>query len=199
MASNPSDTSIADTEPNAAAVIGSAVAGTPTKPRRSARGGGATTATSALSARWLALSERDRTLLAIAGAVLGLFLLYALAIRPAWATVRSTPNRIADMDVQIQQMQRQVVESKELRGTPRTQPQQSAAALKSATDALGATGKLAVAGDRATLTVQNATGDQIRRWLADARSNARVRALEATLTRGPSGYTGSLVVALPTP
>ena len=33
-------------------------------------------------------------------------------------------------------------------------------------------------------------------WLAEVRSAARARVVEATLTRGPQGYSGSVVVAL---
>jgi general secretion pathway protein M len=188
------DSSLLDTEPNPRAA----------RPEAAQRAGAAAgtergaAATGALSARWAALSERDRTLVGLAAMVLGAFLLYAVAIRPAWQVVSQTPARMAEMDQQLQQMQRLALESKELRSAPRMQPQQSAAALKSATDALGPAGRLAVSGDRATITLNNASGEQIRRWLSDVRSNARVRTLEATLSRGQGGYTGSIVVALPT-
>jgi len=51
--------------------------------------------------------------------------------------------------------------------------------------------------DRATLTLNGANGSQLRDWLVEARSSARARPLEANLTRGPQGYSGSIVVALP--
>jgi general secretion pathway protein M len=37
----------------------------------------------------------------------------------------------------------------------------------------------------------------LRDWLAEVRSSARARPLEANLARGPLGYSGSIVVALP--
>ncbi len=154
---------------------------------------------SSLRARWAGLAQRERMMLGVAAAVLGTFLVYVIAIRPAWNTVSEAPKRIAELDSQLQQMQRMASESKELRGTPRMPPSQSSTALKTATDAMGAAGRLTLAGDRATLTVTNANGDQLRRWLLDARTTARARPVEATLTRGAGGYSGSLIVALPAP
>ena len=61
----------------------------------------------------------------------------------------------------------------------------------------GDRGRLVVLGDRATLTLSNASGEQLRGWLAEARSSARARPVEATLNRGPQGYSGTLIVALP--
>ena len=71
---------------------------------------------------------------------------------------------------------------------------QAAAALKTATDTLGATGKLTPAGERATLTLTNASGEQIKRWLVDARTTARARTIEAKLHRSGAGYSGTVVV-----
>ena len=80
---------------------------------------------------------------------------------------------------------------------PALNSSQAAAALRSASDALGAAGRLQIVGDRATLTLTAASSTQLRDWLAEARSAARARPLEANLTRGPQGYSGSIVVVLP--
>ena len=80
---------------------------------------------------------------------------------------------------------------------PKIQPSQATAALKTATDTLGPVGKLSLAGDRATLTLSNANGDQLKRWLVDARTTARARTVEAKLSRSAAGYSGTVVVALP--
>jgi general secretion pathway protein M len=134
--------------------------------------------TAPLRARWQTLGVRERRALAVAAWVLGLFL-------------------IDRLDAQLQQMQRQATEARELRGTPALNSSQSAAALRAATEALGAAGRLQVVGDRATLTLTGINGSQLRDWLAEARTAARARPLEANLTRGLQGYAGSIVVALP--
>ncbi|MFN7197987.1 MAG: type II secretion system protein M, partial [Hylemonella sp.] len=92
---------------------------------------------------------------------------------------------------------REAAESRELRDAPRINLAQASTALQATTERLGDNGKLQVIGDRATLTLTNADGDQLRRWLAEARSGARARPVEANLTRGPQGHSGTLVVALP--
>ena len=150
-----------------------------------------------LRERWQALGVRERRGLSLAGALLGLFLLWALAIAPAWRTAREAPAQLDRLDAQLQQMQRLAGEAHSLRNTPTIASSQAVAALRAATDALGGAGRLQLAGDRATLTLTGANGSQLRDWLAEARSNARARPLEANLTRGPQGYNGSIVVALP--
>ena len=93
-------------------------------------------------------------------------------------------------------MQRLAAESKGCAPPRRCRRPQSAAALKAATERLGAQGRLALAGERATLTLSGASGSQLGAWLVEARSAARARVVEAQLTRGPQGYSGSVVVAL---
>ena len=149
-------------------------------------------------ARWRALAERERRGVTIIAWVLGLFVLWALAIAPAWRTARNAPVQLDQLDVQLQQMQRQANEARELRAIPALGATQAAAALKVASEALGSAGRLQLGGDRATLTLTGANGTQLREWLAEARSTARARPIEANLTRGPQGYSGTIVVALPT-
>lgn len=151
-----------------------------------------------LRARWRALGARERRGVAIAAALVGLALLWFVALQPALRTLRSAPATIDALDAQLQQMQRQAAEVRELRATPPLPAGQSAAALKVASDKLGERGRLVVLGDRATLTLTNATPEQLRRWLAEARASARARPLEATLARGAQGYSGTVVVVLPT-
>jgi general secretion pathway protein M len=148
-------------------------------------------------ARWRALGKRERRGISIAAWVLGLFLLWALAIAPAWRTARAAPAQLDQLDGQLQQMQRQANEARELRAIPALGSAQSAAALRTASDELGAAGRLQLSGDRATLTLTGANGTQLSSWLAEARSAARARPIEANLTRGPAGYSGSIVVVLP--
>jgi general secretion pathway protein M len=147
-------------------------------------------------ARWRALTPRDRRFVAVAATVIGLLLAWWIAVQPAWRTVRDAPALIDRLDAQLQQMQRLAAEGRELRGTPPVSPGQSASVLQAATARLGDRARLAIAGDRATLTLNGASSEQLRAWLSEARSGARARPLEAQLSRGTAGYSGTLVVAL---
>jgi general secretion pathway protein M len=150
-----------------------------------------------LRARWLALGARERQWLTIAGWIVGAALLWVIAIGPAWRSVSSAPARLDQLDAQLQQMQRMAGEARALRGAPAVGAVQSQAAVKGATDALGGVARLQLAGDRATVTFTNASGAQLREWLNEVRGAARARPVEASLTRGAQGYSGSVVLALP--
>ena len=146
--------------------------------------------------RWAALPSRERLGLGLAGLVIAIALVWVAAVAPALRTLREAPAQIDALDGQLQSMQRLAAEAHELRGTSPVPVTQAALALKSATDRLGDRGRIALQGDRATLTLNGVTGETLRAWLTEARSGARARAIEAQLTRGPQGYAGTLVVTL---
>lgn len=145
---------------------------------------------------WAALPARDRQLGALAGVVLGLFITWTLAVQPAWRTLQSAPAQREALDVQWQAMQQLATEAKDFRSAPPVTIEQSSSALQAATARLGDQGRLALQGERAVLTLQGASTSQLRDWLAEARSGARARPVEARLTRAAAGYSGTVVVAL---
>ena len=151
-----------------------------------------------LRARWAAFAPRERRLLSVAAAVLGLFLLWTLAIAPAWRTLRSAPAQLDTLDAQWQQMQALAAEAGRLRGAPPVPLDQAQAALSAATERLGSpASKLSLQGERALLTLKGVGALQLSAWLAEARAGARARVVEATLTQtGPGTYDGSLTLAL---
>ena len=153
--------------------------------------------TLAAAAAWRAAqSARDRLLLGVAGTVLALFITWSVAVQPAWRTLSLAPAQRESLDAQWQAMQRLAAEAKELRGAPPVSMEQSSAALRAATERLGDKGRLAMQGERAVLTLQDVNTSQLRDWLAEARSGARARPVEARLTRAAQGYSGTVVVAL---
>lgn len=147
-------------------------------------------------AYWRSRAPRERLALGAAGTVLGAFLVWLIFIQPAWRSLRETPAQLDALDAQLQQMQRLAAESQSLRGVAAVTQVQAAAALKSATDRLADRGRLSLQGDRASLTLNGVSPEALRGWLLEARSAARVRPVEAQLTRGPQGYSGTVVVTL---
>lgn len=150
-----------------------------------------------LHARWKARPLRERRAALAAAWLVGLLLLWVLAIAPAWRTASLAPARLDQLDNQLQMLQRMAGEARELRALASIPPTQAIGVLRAATDALGGAGRLQASSERATLTLSGVSSAQLRDWLAEARSNARARPIEANLTRGPTGFTGSIVVALP--
>lgn len=152
-----------------------------------------------LRARWRRLARRERRMVAAALAVLGLGLLWVLAVQPAWRTLREVPAQIESVELQLQQMQRDATETRELRNLPTVKPSQAEAALRGATDRLGANARLTLQGDRATLTLNGVSGEALAAWLGEVRTAARARPDEAKLSRGPNGYSGSVLLSLSRP
>jgi general secretion pathway protein M len=149
-----------------------------------------------VGAWWRALPLRERRLALLAGGVLLAFLLWTLAIQPAWRTIATAPAELDELEAQLQGMQRLAGEVTQLRATPPVNPELAAAALKAATERLGEQGKLSLQGERAVLTVNGVATSDLRDWLAEARSGARARPVEANLLRSGPGLSGTLVLSL---
>ena len=145
---------------------------------------------------WRARLPRERQALVLMGTVLVVFVVWGVFVRPAWRSAAAAPVQIDRLDAELQQMQRTAAESRTLGGAPPVPPTQAALALKSATERLGERAKLSQRGDRATLTFTNLGAEALRAWLAEARSGARARPVEAQMQRGASGYNGSIVVSI---
>jgi general secretion pathway protein M len=149
-----------------------------------------------LRARWQALAPRERRMVAAAAAVVAFAVAWMLFVRPAWHTVRETPKEIDALDLQLQQMQGMAAEARELHGVAPMSPDQSGQALQAATQRLGNKARVTMQGDRAVVNLNGVTTRQFSEWLNDVRAGARARPLEVQLSRGPQGYSGTVVVGL---
>ena len=150
----------------------------------------------ALRERWRTLGTRDRRLALLALAVIGAFLVWSVAIQPAWRILRDAPVQRDLLDLQLQEMRTLATEAQQLRNAPALSAEQSAAALRAASEWLGAKARLSLQGDRAVLTLNGVSSAQLREWLTEARSGARARPVEAQLSRGAQGFNGSVVLTI---
>ena len=149
------------------------------------------------NAWWQTRAPRERQAIVVVAIVVGLFVVWSLFVQPALRIATEAPAQIDQLDAQYQQMQRIAAEATTLRGATRVSPTQAAAALKAATDRLGANARLTQQGERATLTLTGGvSAEALRAWLNEARSGARARPVDAQLQRGPTGYTGSVSLTL---
>ena len=137
-----------------------------------------------LKAQWQAMAPREQNLVLGATAIVGLALVWWVAISPALQTVRTAPKRHAELDTQLQRMRVLQAEAQQLQAAPRSSTGDATGALRNAlTQRLGTAAQLNVAGDRATVTLKAAPADALAQWLALARSNARAVPIEARLSR----------------
>lgn len=156
----------------------------------------------ALSDALSRLSPRERTAVTAAAWVIGLGLLWWLAVAPALATLRDAPARHAKADAQLAQMQRLAATAETMRGQSSAQPparDEVLRALETATQGLAGTGQIAVLGERVTLTLRNTPPEALAQWLTQVRINARLLPLDSQITRevGSPGWSGSMVLSGP--
>lgn len=149
-----------------------------------------------------ALSARERQLVLAAAIVLGLGLLWWLAVSPALQTLRAAPARHAALDGQLSRMLQLAQTADGLRSASTGQPpgrDEALRALEAATAALGASGQVSVLGDRATLTLRQTDAVALATWLQQVRVNARLLPLESQLTRegAEPKWSGSIVLSGP--
>lgn len=155
-----------------------------------------------LQARWSQLAARERTLLALAAALIACALLWLALLAPALGTVRTSGAQAKALDAQLQHMRSLQSQAKALQQQAPLGYEDALRALNQATQqTLGGTAQISVSAERANVRLQATGADALAQWLAQARLNARSSPLEAHLTRlsTPAGATwsGTLVMSLP--
>lgn len=149
-----------------------------------------------LHQRWARMQPRERMLVGIGAGAIALLLLWYVGLYSAWTTWRTVPAQKRTLELDWMQMQRLATEARDLKAQPPVNAAQAAEALKSATDRLGANGKLSQSGDRATLSVTGVSPEALRTWLAEVRSGARARPVDMQVNRAEGGLSGQVVVTL---
>ena len=149
-----------------------------------------------LLARYAKLDARERQMVVLIVAAVGFLVVWLALVRPAMNTLDAAPALRAQADAQLLQMQAISNEARQLRALPPVPPTVAEQVLKSATDQLGGKAKISVQGERATLSVTGINGEDLRKWLLQARGGARARPVEANLMRAGDGYNGTLVVSI---
>lgn len=154
-----------------------------------------------IQAWWDALAARERALVAGAALLVGLALLWWVAVAPALTTLRTADAQHQALDAQLQTMRALQAEAQALQSQPKVRQDEALRALEASVKPLGGTAQLGVVGDRATVTLRGATADAVAQWLVQARINARAVPVEARLTRrvvvGPATWDGTVVLNLP--
>jgi general secretion pathway protein M len=156
-----------------------------------------TPARTALRSWWRGLAQRERRALQTAAVLVGVALLWLVAIGPAARTLQTAPAERERLDGQLQQMQALAAEAKGLRGATPVTPDAARSAVEAAAARLGARAKLTLQAQRAVLAVKGVGSDELGAFMAEARAGARARVVEATLTQASPGlYDGSLTLSL---
>lgn len=156
------------------------------------------TATGSLRMAWSRLAVRERRLVVVAAAVVLAGMLWAIGIAPALGILRSAPDRLARLDLQLQGMQSLQAQARDLQGRASVGREDAMRAVESSVQQqLAGKAQLSRAGDRLTITLTGVQPQALAQWLGQARDAARVSVQQTRLTRSAAGWGGSVVLQLP--
>ena len=161
-----------------------------------------TTTLEPLRARWAGLPGREKNGIRLAGLLVLSFLLWQFSVGPALGTLRTANAQARALGAQMQAMQAMQLQAQAVQKQPALAFDEAVRALTAATkQTLGASAQLVLAGERASITVKDASPDALAEWLTQARLNARSALIEARIVRAstPGGpvWNGVLVMGLP--
>lgn len=157
----------------------------------------------ALSARWAQLSGRERTLVAVAGALLGVFLVWSLLFRPALFALAAAPAEKEQAQATLDRLQALATQAATLRGGAAVAGAQAepVRTMESGVDdstrallvaALGDSTRVDAQGRYVTVSFEGVSGEQVRQALRTLRSRLRAQLVEAELAPAQEGIRGRL-------
>jgi general secretion pathway protein M len=150
-----------------------------------------------LQARWRSVSPREQRLLQFGAAVIGLALLWWVALGPALKILKTADQQRGMLEAEWLQMQGLQAQAKALQSTPQLAVADARRLLEASVAPLGAALQLANAGEQVRVTVKGLSPDALAQWLTSARQNARAVPSEANLARNPAGtWDGFLMMSL---
>lgn len=144
-----------------------------------------------LRSRWSGFLQqrapRERLALQLAAWLLGLFLLWSLAVAPAWRMLQAAPAQQASLRPQLHAMRAMAAEAQTLRQGQNSEaparPERLRALETTTRRLLGDSAQLQPSGEQVTVTLRDASPQALAQWLHEARVNARLRPTRAQLER----------------
>lgn len=154
---------------------------------------------SALRVRWEALPDREKMMVAAAGAVVAAALVWWIALGPALGVLHSAEEQHRTLDTQLQHMRALQQQAQALQAQPRQTHDEALRRLElSVRQRLGTTARMTVVGERVNVTLTGTAPDALAQWITQARVDARALPSEARLSRNTAGmWEGTLVLSLP--
>lgn len=151
-----------------------------------------------LPAWWQSIPGETRAVGVLLSAALAVVLLSALTILPSLKVLRQAPADHQQLDQQLDLVRNLATQAQGAKNQPRPGADDALKFLDaSVKQSLAATAQMSVSGDRATVTLRNATPESVTAWLMALRTTGRLLPAEAKLSRADAGWSGQVVVNLP--
>lgn len=156
-------------------------------------------------AAWARRNPREQLLLGLGAWVMGLAVLWTLALAPALQTWQEAPARQALLDAQSQRMRELQMQAQSLQKPAAISRTDATQWLEKNLAELGPNARISLQGESASLSLQAAPAAALALWLSQARENAQALPTQAQLQQvsapGPdhnkATWRGSLVLRLP--
>jgi general secretion pathway protein M len=138
-------------------------------------------------------------LVAATVAVVAAALVWLIALSPALGILRSANEQHKALDSQLQHMNDLQQQAQALQAQPKQSHDEALRRLELLVrQRLGTTARMAVAGERVSITLTGTPADALAQWVTQARVDARALPSEARLSRNTAGlWEGTLVLSLP--
>ena len=156
-------------------------------------------------AAWARRNPREQLLLGLGAWVMGLAVLWTLALAPALQTWQEAPARQALLDAQSQRMRELQMQAQSLQKPAAISRTDATLWLEKNLAELGPKARISLQGESASLSLQAAPAAALARWLSQARENAQALPTQAQLQQvsdpdqdnNEATWRGNLVLRLP--
>lgn len=153
---------------------------------------------SMLTQTWAQASVRERRAVGLGLTVLIAALAWALALAPAWRTLRSAPAQHSALTQDLQRLLTLQAQARALQARRAIDPAQARRALASATTALGSATLIQWQGERAVVKLQAVPAAALAGWLIALERDIRVAPTDLDLRRGAADtWSGQVLIDLP--
>lgn len=157
-----------------------------------------------LRKRWELVTPRDKSMLLLGAGVMGFSMIWWLLLSPAISVLKSADEQHRQLNAQLQSMSNLAAQAQALQSRPKVSFDDAKRMLDTLVkNNFGDHAQVAVAGERATVTLKAVAPEVLISWLTQVRVDARALPIETKLTRNTSATTavwdGVVVLALPPP
>ena len=146
---------------------------------------------------WLRASAREQVALRIAATLLVLALVWWVGLQPALKTLKNARTQAPVVRAQYEQMLQLQAQAAALRAQVQQPVSDPKAVLQDSISTLEKNARVALAGERATVSFKQARPADLALWLEQLRLKAHSSVLEMHMTQAAGLWSGSVLVQLP--
>jgi len=146
---------------------------------------------------WLHASAREQVVLRIAATLVLLALVWWVGLQPALKTLKNARTQAPVVRAQYEQMLQLQAQAAALRAQVQQPVSDPKAVLQDSISTLEKNARVALAGERATVSFKQARPADLALWLEQLRLKAHSSVLEMHMTQAAGLWSGSVLVQLP--